>query len=196
MHRDHYPRVSDIIGIQTAPSMRQIPIEVLANAAERGIRCHAHCMSHAMELFPAEILPEDQPYVEAFTQWYDANVSSLVLCETRFYDDKLEFCGQPDMVVNLKNGKRNVLLDLKFTASPSISWPVQFAAYKHLLGENSHDISEVYGIHLKKYKRKSGDVIESEEVFYSEEEMLYAWEVFFHCLCCYNYFNRKEIKDV
>ncbi len=133
-----YPRVSEIIGKQTESEMRKIPIEHLVNASLKGHRVHAYCTAYIKGLIWPDVEEELEPYVNAFTDWASENIKKLILCSTRLYDDIKRFTGEPDMIVELKDGKR-ALIDIKTNAVVSKSWPIQLAAYDHLCRVNGID---------------------------------------------------------
>lgn len=190
--RETYPRVSDIIGIQTERSMRSIPIEALANAAIRGTKIHEYCAALTKLLWVDEIEEEYKSYVSAFMEWYEENVKVLIYSETRLYHDVKRFTGMPDMIVKLKSGKA-ALIDIKSSATISKSWGVQLAAYSCLASHNKIGIDEHYVIHLKKYQVKKETKIKADAIPYTDlnNEM----HMFNCCLECYDYFNRKEKAD-
>lgn len=186
-----YPRVSAIIGKQTAEQMRKIPIDTLANAALRGTTVHSYCTAYAKGLYVPAIELEYEPYVDAFIDWYDANVEALVSSGDRLYDDELEYSGEYDLIVRLKGSELNVLIDIKTSSTVSKSWPIQLAAYENLLDINDLSCEAFYNVHLKKSK----DSVKFKEIKYSQNEMKTSWKTFLSCLECYNYFDKKDSKD-
>lgn len=189
LKRLNYPRVSDIIGVQTAPSMRMIPIDVMANACLRGTTVHNYCTTYAKGLFVPEIEEEYIPYFEAFKGWYDANVAQLIGAAERLYCDPLQYSGEYDLVVKLKSSEELALVDIKTSANVSKSWPVQLAAYEFLLSSNDIKTRIFYNLHLKRGNGK----VKANVVQYSYDDINQdGWKVFSTCLECYNYFNRKE----
>lgn len=194
-----YPRVSDIIGKQTESEMRKIPIDNLVRASIRGIHIHAYCTAHAKGLFMAEIEAEYQPYVNAFIEWCDENIKRVLLCKTRLYDDVKRFSGEPDMIVEMNNGRR-ALIDLKTTAAASKSWSVQLSAYDHLCRLNGYEYDDIFVMHLKKkYQKKREENCESlplevAAICLMQENVNESWDLFTSALNCYDYFHRKEEK--
>jgi len=199
-----YPRVSDILGKQNRAEFEAIPLEVLANAAERGTKVHAYCNTFAKGLWLPEIEEECRPYFNAFEHWYEQSVDSLLFIGTRLYDDDRMFSGEFDMIVQLKDSKEIALIDLKTSTQVSKTWPLQLAAYKHLCQINGYEIQKVLNIHLKKTKPA---VFNEQKVLVSppvvkpvpieHQDLNPAWEIFTSALNCYDYFERKkEKKDV
>lgn len=195
--RAQYPRVSDIIFKQNRDELNRINADILANAALRGTKVHLYAAAYARGFMIPAIEPEYFPYVDAFMQWYDENVDELLHYNMRLYDDFLCYSGEFDMILKLKNGKI-VLLDLKTSATPSITWPLQLAAYANLCEKNGLDFDEVAVLHLKKKKKKKK---ESEDPSFPvvAAMMMYDyineyWEIFSSALKCFHYFSSKEVK--
>lgn len=187
--RSKYPRVSEIIGKQTERQMKLIPIENLVNASIRGTKVHSYCEAYLKGLWIPEIEEEYEPYVEAFMKWADENIEKTLYNNIRLYDDKDQFTGEFDAIVVLKNSKKTALIDIKTSANPSISWPVQLAAYKHLCCLNGYAFETVFNIHLKKTK----DKVKVNEI--EHENLTKYWEIFASSLSCFNYFERGMDND-
>lgn len=200
--RASYARVSEIIGKQTESEMRQIPIDKLVNASIRGHKIHAYCTAYMKGLCVFDVPESLLPYYNAFVEWADANIQSLLLCTTRLYDDVKRFSGEPDMVILMKNG-RKALVDIKTNAIPTKSWDIQLAAYSHLckLAEIEHD--EIFILHLKKKtitkkEREDLDNLPPLEVYaklHVPENLSQSWDIFSSALTCYDYFHRKDVKS-
>lgn len=184
--RARYPRVSDIIGVQTESDMRQIPCELLANASLRGTKVHELCSAYIDNLFLGDVEPNLRPYIDAFIAWYDTHVKELVSNSTRLYDDVKRFTGEFDMIVRLLSGDL-ALIDIKTSSSKTPSWPVQLAAYRHLCQINDHKVDIVLNLHLK----KKDDDVEAKVILYSADSLDKYWEIFQSALTCYDYFKRK-----
>ncbi len=204
--RSLYPRVSEIIGKQNADALRGISLEVLANAAFRGTKIHSYCTSWARSLWIDEIEPEYQPYYDAFVQWAEEHVEEVIHSSVRLYDDELRFTGEFDMIVKMKESKEMVLIDIKTSASTSKAWPLQLAAYGHLCNQNDYHFDRIMNVHLKKTKTAVFDENEGEKVLVSPPQVRVCikdhgdpkpyWEIFSSALKCYDYFDRKEVKNV
>lgn len=200
-----YPRVSDIISKQNANELRSVSLDTLANACIRGQKVHDYCTAWIKHLWISDVEPEYLPYLEAFKQWACDNIEEGYHSSVRLYDDVKRFTGEFDMIVKLKSGKV-ALLDIKTSASKSKAWPVQLAAYSHLCKLNGYDFDVIYNIHLKKtssavYEEKQGEkvlisppVVRGIEI--KHENISMYWEIFASALKCYDYFDRKEAKNV
>lgn len=203
--RLHYPRVSEIISKQNADELRSVPLDTLANACIRGQKIHDYCTAWVKRLWIADIEPEYEPYFKAFTDWASENIFEGVYSSVRLYDDEKRFTGEFDLLVKMKSGK-TALLDIKTSAVPSKAWPVQLAAYAHLCQINGYEFDEVYNIHLKKTKAAVFEENEGKKGLVSpplvktipikRDDLTAYWEIFSSALKCYDYFNRKEEKNV
>jgi len=199
-----YPRVSEIIGKQNG-ELRGISLEVLANAALRGERIHRYCTAWGRNLWIDEIEPEYQPYYDAFVAWATENVEEVLHSSVRLYDDELRFTGEFDMIVKMKISKEIVLLDIKTSATSSKAWPLQLAAYAHLCQQNGYHFESIMNVHLKKTKPAVFDEREGKKVLVSSPQVrcctidhgdfIPYWEIFASALKCYDYFDRKEVKN-
>ena len=199
-----YPRVSEIIGKQTAQEMSQISPDVLANAALRGTKIHQYCTAWVNNLWIDEIETEYVPYVDCFKEWANSNLAEIIDSAERLYDDVKRFTGEFDMLVKLKTGEV-VLIDIKTSATRSKSWPIQLAAYQHLCNVNGYGMPQVMNLHLKKTKSAQYEEKEGEKVLVSPpkikidelryESIMPYWEIFVSALNCYDYFDRKEVKN-
>lgn len=203
--RISYVRVSDVIGKQTERQMRNIPIEKLLHACEKGNTIHDYCEAHLRNLFIPHYEPEYQPYINEFIRWCDENVSELIFSEVRLYDDERKFTGRFDAIVKLRSSNETALIDIKTSANSSVSWPVQLAAYKHLCEINNIHIDRVFNVHLKKIKseklqlRNNNMVVHVTPLVKAKEiekkDLTPYWEIFSSCLKCYRYFEGKESDD-
>jgi hypothetical protein len=199
--RSHYPRVSEIIAKQNE-EFRRIPIEILANAAERGTKIHAYCTAHAKGLWLDGIEEEYQPYVNSFIKWYDQNVSDLIDSELRLYDDERIFTGEIDMLVKMKDNKI-VLVDIKTSHTKSKTWSIQLAAYAHLCNiSTDYKIDNIINLHLKKTHAALYETKEEAKIMVSapivkvdiieQNNISHYWDLFESALKCYNFFNKES----
>lgn len=181
-----YVRVSDVISSSNSSEYSGINLEVLANAALRGEKVHAYCVAYAKGMWLPELEEECQPYFDSFKQWYDQYVDHLCLAETRLYCNQKKITGRFDLIVVLKQRNQIALVDLKSSANPSKSWPIQLAAYEYLLKVNNYDIDIAMNLHLKKNGKGGTSIV--------PHDLSESWEIFQSCLNVYNYFHRKEAK--
>lgn len=184
IERKNYPRVSDILSDYESRELRKIPLEILANAAERGSRIHNYCTGVAKNLWVPPIDKEALPYVESFQEWWRENVFQLSADSIRLYDDEKKFSGKFDMIVVLKSSKQLALIDLKTSATISKSWPIQLAAYKHLCERNHYEIEVVMNVQLK----ATGKIAKTIEY----ENLSQHWNIFQACLTGFDYFRRDS----
>lgn len=178
-----YPRVTEILKPYT--SYDQVPKDILKKAAERGTSVHAICASLAKGAWiPDGMINEEfLPYVNSFKQWAEQQVDLFVFIEKRYQDHHLEYTGQIDFVIQGKDEKL-YLVDLKTSAAPQKTYPIQMAAYNNLLdGENV----KVHGAMIV-YLSKLGEFPEIDFI----ENLYEQFEIFKCALNCYNYFKRKK----
>ena len=202
--RAHYPRVSDIIGKQNERELRNIPLEVLANACVRGQKVHDYCTAWVRNLWITDVEEEYKPYLEAFTDWAKEHIEECHHSSVRLYDDEKRFTGEFDMIVKLRGSDNIVLLDIKTSHSPSKSWPIQLAAYGHLCQINGYKFNSIANLHLKKVdtklrEKKQGKSVTStfpqcRAILMTHEDIAHYWDIFSSALKCYDYFDRKEVK--
>ncbi len=199
-----YPRVTDIIGRQNADEMRGINFEVLANASYRGTQVHNYCTAWIRGLWLPEIEMEYQPYLNAFIEWAEANIETCLHFSERLYDDVKRFTGEFDLIVKLKTGE-TALIDIKTSAAPSKTWPIQLSAYQHLCKLQGYEFEKILILHLKKKKAAVFEEKEGKKLMISPphvkgmpleygDDLTFSWEIFSSALKCYDYFCRKEPK--
>ncbi|PWU06774.1 MAG: hypothetical protein C5B43_01290 [Verrucomicrobia bacterium] len=128
-----YTRVSSIL--QPYSTLSEIDPNVVAKAADRGTRVHAHCENYALGLFLTEIEDDCKNYVNFFIDWFDNMVASLLFTEQRMNCPNRKISGQFDMIAVLKGDRYPTLIDIKTPASPSLSWQLQTAAYRMMAKE-------------------------------------------------------------
>lgn len=178
-----YPRVSEILEPYSNMSLANVPKEYLKNAATRGTILHSYCTAYARGDFIPHLNEEYTPYYNSFVQWYDENVDNLIFSETRLYHDELQYCGQPDLIVKLKNGEQ-ILIDIKSSYKIYQTHPVQLAAYLDLA--NINNLGCFKGIILK--LSKEGKVAKAYDYGMCEP----YYKVFLRAVHLYDYFLRKK----
>lgn len=179
-----YPRVSDILSPYSSIALADVPVHYVQNAATRGTIIHQYAVAYARGDFVPPIHKDYQPYLDSFIKWYDSNVETLLFSETRLYHDDLKYCGQPDLVVKLKDEEGNVLIDIKTATQIYKTYPIQLAAYMDLC--NVHNLSCYKGIILK--IRKDGKIAKS----YDYDDCNPYFKRFLYAVELYNYFLRKK----
>ena len=178
-----YPRVTEILRAYT--SYDQVPTEILNRAAARGTSVHALCAGIAKGNWIPDgmIDPELLGYVNSFKKWAEAQVTSFNIIEKRYMHDELRYSGQLDFVIEATDGKQ-YLVDLKTSAKPQKTYPVQMAAYDCLL--RSQDI-HVHGAFLV-YLNKAGEFPDIHFI----EDLKPEFAVFVSALDCWHYFNKGK----
>lgn len=178
-----YPRVTEILRPFT--SYDQVPPQILEKAAARGTTVHALCAAIAKDAWiPDAMIGEDHlGYVNSFRKWSEAQVKSFEIIEKRYADDVVQYTGQLDFVIK---GMDNLLylVDLKTSARPQKTYPVQMAAYKNLLTLQGIKIEGAMLVYLN----KAGDFPDIHLLHDMQEE----WDVFMAAIVCQNYFNKGK----
>jgi hypothetical protein len=180
------PRVTEILKYYS--SYEKVPHDILERAAARGSSVHALCagIAHGNWIPETMINEELKGYVQSFTKWSATQVSKFLVIEKRYTDNELQYSGQVDFVV-LGSDDNLYLIDLKTSARPQKTYPVQMAAYQHLLRVHKVPVKAAILVYLD----KDG---EFPEVHLMED----LWEelsVFISALHCYNYFNKGKKND-
>lgn len=178
-----YPRVTEILRPYT--SYDCVPKDILERAAARGTSVHALCAAIAKGGWLPDAMIGDEllGYVNSFKKWSEATVNQFVIVEKRYMDDDRQFSGQLDFVIKDKDDQL-YLVDLKTSARPQKTYPVQMAAYDHLL--KHHNIT-VKGAMLV-YLNKNGDFPEVHMLDDMSEEL----HVFLSALDCWHFFNKGK----
>ena len=179
-----YPRVTEILRAYT--SYDQVPVDVLQRAAARGTTVHALCAGIAKgNWIPDGMIGEELlGYVNSFKQWAQAQVEKFVIIEKRYVDHDLKYSGQLDFVVEGKDGKL-YLVDLKTSANPQQTYPLQMAAYDSLLKKNGIEIHAAMIVYLN----KNGEFPNIHFI----EDLRREFSVFISAIYCWNYFNQRKI---
>ncbi len=126
-----YARVTEIL--QPFTSFDGIHPAVLAKAADRGTRVHKYCELYTQNLLIEKVDEDCRPYIESFTQWFDAMIEDVWVSEMRLSCSKYLVTGKLNMVTRLKEDKSETIVDLKTPQQASLSWRLQTAAYRYLM---------------------------------------------------------------
>ena len=145
--KDYY-RVTEVLS--KFSGLDKIDLSVLANEAERGTRCHNFCELYAKNELFVEIDLDCKPYVDSFIEWFDLTVERVEFLEKRLFCDDLRITGQMDMLAYLKGDEKPSLIDIKTPQTESKTWPLQLAAYRHLMDANSIDYKNSFVLQLNK----------------------------------------------
>lgn len=179
-----YPRVTEIL--KPFSNYDQIPKDILEKAAGRGNKVHGICAGLARGAWiPDSMIDEElKGYIDSFKQWSEKQVDKFNIVEKRYFHDALQYTGQVDMVVSCKDGNR-YLVDLKTTAAPQKTHPVQMGAYSLLLRNNGEDIYGAMVVYLSK-KGEFPDIHLLEDIEIEQQ-------VFMNALYCWKYFNKGDL---
>lgn len=143
-HRDDYTRVSTVL--YPYSGLQHIDSTVLARAANRGTKVHNICEGILRGIGEHGGDEETEPYMKSFHQWYDPGMEVLEV-ERRFWDDELKITGQCDAIIEEEDGTLSII-DFKTSYRPSLTWPVQGAAYAYLASLEGIKISTIKFVHL------------------------------------------------
>lgn len=176
------PSVTQIL--QPWSGLQNIPSEVLAKAAARGVDVHFICLNYAQGLWvPPDLAAPHQGYFDSFRRWFDVTVIECFGVETELTSPIYNFMGHPDLPCRLKGDSAGTVVDIKTPLILSKTWPIQTAAYRYLLRANDHDIRRHGTLRLSKEGKRA-----KFNGFSKEYDV--HWLVFLSCLNAYNYFRR------
>lgn len=178
-----YPRVTEILRVYT--NYDKVPPQILSNAASRGTTVHALCAGIAKgEWIPDGMIGEEYAgYVKSFRKWADAQVVKFVVIEKRYADEAEQFTGQLDFVIQGTDEQLH-LVDIKTSARPQKTYPIQMAAYDKLLRNHKIDVKSAMLVYLD----KDGEFPEIQVLDDLTEEL----HVFHAALDCWHYFNKGK----
>jgi len=165
-------------------SFDHINTDVLRAAAERGTMVHDCLADHLADGFT--FVPDSiKGYFQAGLKFLD-NVVEVGIYEERMISEVHQFTGQIDLVCRMRGDTRWTLPDWKTSTLISKSWPLQLAAYAHLVRANNYsfDIGRTMAVQL----RKDGTFKVNE---YQNEH--YHFNLFLNALVTYRYFKPKTI---
>lgn len=142
-------RVTEVLSPFTG--LDKVPKDILANAARRGTKVHDICEGIVKGLGEWDVDDETRGYVHSFKQWWQEGKKVLAL-EQRFYCSDLMITGAVDMIIESDEGA--IILDLKTSAKPSKTWPLQGSAYAYMARKHGYDIRGIHFLHLNKHGMK------------------------------------------
>jgi hypothetical protein len=137
-----YPSVTDIISPYIDKAW------FTEESRQRGSAVHHALALHLMGKWSPPVRNEWRGYVDSGRRWIDANVRAVILVETRLIDDEWKYCGQMDLIVHTKEGRR-FLVDWKTGIASEPWWRLQAAAYRRLAEKNGHNIDAAFSLRLK-----------------------------------------------
>lgn len=180
------PRVTEVLRPFT--SYHQVPKDVLEKAAAKGTSVHALCADIAKgNWIPESMIDEElKGYIQSFKKWSEAQVKKFVIIEQRYSEEDLKYNGQVDFVI-VGSDDELYLVDLKTGSSPQKTYPVQMAAYNHLLRRHQVNVKGAMLVYLD----KDGDFPDIDFL----DDMNEEFSVFLCALECYNYFKRRKKRN-
>jgi predicted RecB family nuclease len=177
------PRVTEILRSYT--SYDKVPPQILGRAAERGTSVHAICAGIAKDVWiPDSMINEELlGYVNSFKAWSDAQVDKYLVIEKRYIDEDRKFSGQLDFLVTCKD-LRTYLVDIKTSARPQKTYPIQMAAYQLLLNKHGTSIDGAMLVYLN----KNGEFPN----VHTMDDLADEQRIFLAALDCWHYFNKGK----
>lgn len=179
--RFKFPSVTEILEPYVDLSM--ILPDILIRAQARGTAVH-HLIKGYVTFGLVTNLPDQyQGYMESFIQWYHDVVDKVILAEHRIYNEGIQLCGQPDLVVKFKGETLARVIDAKTPKGKYATWKSQVAGYKFLYDQNTGEPTDMPG-HLRLRENGKYPIMELLEpaVYAKELEML------FKALTCYHHY--------
>lgn len=180
------PRVTEILKAFT--NYDYVPKDILERAASRGTTVHALCAAIAKDdWIPDSMIDEEyKGYINSFKKWSEAQVKKFIIVEKRYTDEELSYSGQLDFVI-LGSDDELYLVDLKTSARPQKTYPIQMAAYNSLLKNNHVNVKGAMLVYLD----KDGAF---PEIHYMED-LSEEFSIFVSALQCWRYFNKRKEKN-
>lgn len=179
-----FPRVTEILRPFT--SYDQVPQKILSKAAARGTSVHATCAGIARGAWIPESMvnPEYIGYIKSFQQWANDQVKDFLIIEKRYATETLRYSGQLDFVIK-GHDEKLYLVDLKTSARPQKTYPLQMAAYDFLL--KNADL-QIHGAMIV-YLDKDGEYPN----IHFLEDLSEEFHIFKSALDCWHYFNKGKL---
>jgi len=157
--------------------------DVLVRAQARGSAVHYLIKGYITYGFSPNLPQQYKGYLESFTQWYHDKVEKVILCEKRIYNEGLQLCGQPDLVVLLKGDKLPRVIDAKTAVAEYPTWKGQISAYKFLYEQDVGKPTDMPGSLRLRENGKYPIMNLLEPKVYAKE-----LETFFKALTCYHHY--------
>lgn len=173
MEIDCYDRVTAILSAFT--KFDHIDPEVLKKKAEIGTSVHSSIEAYNKNLGMIVENEAVMPYLDSFLKWNNIN-NKIVLSEERLICPELKITGQIDMIMEIEG--KNVIFDVKTSASMHRHYELQLSAYAYLARKNGVEVSKQAILLLNK------DGKEPQE-FYCEDR----FPLFLSCLDVYRFFS-------
>lgn len=126
-NQQKYNRVTEVLGIWQDTSF------FTEEGRERGTAVHQACSAYAKKLWHPALKDEWRGYTKSFICWFDATVSKVILSEKRFFDDKILYSGQIDLLCILKGDTEPTVIDIKTGIPNPRIVNSQTAAYRFLV---------------------------------------------------------------
>lgn len=135
------PRVTRVLDVLAKPGLEAWKHRIGLDEARRvsdtatrlGTRVHRVCEDLNRGVVP-EVAGDLQPFHDAYVAWLQDMVTETVAVERFVYHRRHLYGGTLDLLARLRDG-RLMLVDLKSSQSPDMTWGLQLAAYAGALQE-------------------------------------------------------------
>ena len=116
---------------------------------DRGSCVHDVLAAYLTGLFCPAPPDEWKGYCDSGNRWIDEMVENVDLVEKRLIDERLKYCGKPDLIATLKGRNFNTLIDFKTGQQELKSFRIQNSAYRNLAKVNGIPIQNGMTVRLK-----------------------------------------------
>lgn len=181
MDREDYFHVTEVL---SPFCFKGVDPAILNAAGQRGRRVHEMIASHCKGFPEVSDDVELNKYVESFKKW-SPPLKHLIEVETTQYNDALEVTGTIDAVWKLPGHDELTIVDYKTSKTEGKTWPLQLAAYQHLI---LNDLGLICPRRLIVMLDKDGG--EPRIIHYGPCKVDFA--MFSDCLRCYRFFNSRS----
>jgi hypothetical protein len=172
---EDYVRVTEVLSHFSG--IKNIPPQILQNAAERGTRVHEICDAIINDMGAFDVSENLRGYIDSFN--YFLNGKRFIEKPERFFCDKYKISGECDGIY--EEDKNLVLVDFKTSSKENKTWRLQGSAYSYLAKLYGYKISRIEFVKLC----SEGS---SPKIFVYQED----FETFLKCLDVYNLFFKNN----
>lgn len=173
-----YIRVTDVLF--PFSGLKNIPTQILQNAAERGTKVHEICDAIINNIGFCDIEERFKGYIESFNRFFINK--DFIQKPERFFCENYKITGECDAIYKDKDGL--VLVDIKTSASEGKTWNLQGSAYSSLAKAEGYDIKRIEFVKLCKAGKEP-------KVFLYEEN----FDTFLKCLEIYKLFFKDQSEE-
>jgi hypothetical protein len=174
-----YTRVTDVL--YPFSGLKNVPPEILKNAAERGTKVHEICDALIEQIGMFNIDNKVAGYIESFNHYFVEK--NFLEKPDRFFCDEHMITGECDAIYQDQKGL--VLVDIKTSLREGKTWRLQGSAYAHLAERYGYKISRIEFVKLCKEGKEP-------KIFTYDRD----FQMFLKCLDVYReFFNNSTEED-